>query len=179
MSKHNLPPWFFRRLDYLQEASSTKRHLIFHPLKYEHAKEVSDATASETTFVQGPAKKTKVVAVDFDGTCVTNAYPKLGDDIGAVPWLQAASQHCRLLLFTMRDKEPLDDAIAWFRNNQITLWAVNNNPEQNWSQSRKVYANLYIDDAALGVPLHYPSNGKPYVDWRIIGPLLMKYLNQA
>ena len=28
------------------------------------------------------------IAVDFDGTCVTHAYPEIGNDIGAVPILK-------------------------------------------------------------------------------------------
>ena len=29
-----------------------------------------------------------VIAIDFDGTCVTNEYPNVGKDIGAVPVLK-------------------------------------------------------------------------------------------
>jgi hypothetical protein len=29
-----------------------------------------------------------IIAVDFDGTCVTHEYPKVGRDIGAVPVLK-------------------------------------------------------------------------------------------
>lgn len=44
--------------------------------------------------------------------------------------------------------------------------AINDNPEQlSWSLSRKVYAHLYIDDAALGCPLIAVAGGRPYVDW--------------
>ena len=45
-----------------------------------------------------------VIAVDFDGTCVTHDYPAVGKEIGAVPVLKALVQagH-KLILFTMRD----------------------------------------------------------------------------
>ena len=36
-----------------------------------------------------------------------------------------------------------------------------------------MYANLYIDDAALGVPLKQDSEGRPYVDWDIVGRMLL------
>lgn len=29
-----------------------------------------------------------IIAVDFDGTCVTHEYPKVGQDVGAVPVLK-------------------------------------------------------------------------------------------
>jgi len=29
-----------------------------------------------------------VIAIDFDGTCVTHDFPKVGKDIGAVPVLR-------------------------------------------------------------------------------------------
>jgi hypothetical protein len=33
-------------------------------------------------------KESIVIAVDFDGTCVTHEYPRVGQDIGAVPVLK-------------------------------------------------------------------------------------------
>ena len=42
----------------------------------------------------------------------------------------------------------------------------------------KIYANIYIDDAALGTPLKYDEDGtisRPYVDWdRMITLLKIK-----
>jgi len=117
-----------------------------------------------------------IIAVDFDGTCVTHAYPEIGSDIGAVPVLKAlvAAGH-KLILYTMRSGDTLAAAVKWCEENGIELWGVNNNPEQHtWSASPKVYAALYIDDAALGCPLILPANGKrPYVDWGEVSQLLL------
>ena len=47
----------------------------------------------------------------------------------------------------------------------------NINPTQkSWTDSPKVYANLYIDDAALGCPLTIDNDfsDRPYVDWKAI-----------
>ena len=113
-----------------------------------------------------------VIAVDFDGTCVTHEYPKIGKDIGAVPVLQElVKQNHKLILLTMRSGQTLDEAIAWFKENNIPLWAVNNNPEQTeWTDSPKVYANMYIDDASLGAPVEYnPSFAhREYIDWKVV-----------
>lgn len=64
---------------------------------------------------------------------------------------------------------PLADAIEWFKDNGIPLLGVNQNPTQHkWTTSPKAYAQLYIDDAALGCPLILPTSGRPYVDWNAI-----------
>lgn len=72
-----------------------------------------------------------VIAVDFDGTCVTHEYPYMGTDIGAVPVLkELADAGCRLILYTMRSGKLEKEAVEWFRKNGIPLFAVNQNPEQ-------------------------------------------------
>lgn len=126
------------------------------------------------------------ICIDFDGTCVTHEFPKVGKDIGAVPVLKKLVEagH-KLILFTMRSNRPvanetgdpttdlfLDDAINWFKQNDIPLHGINENPMQkNWTNSPKAYGQLYIDDAALGCPLKlaYSDNEEKmfiqYVDW--------------
>lgn len=109
-----------------------------------------------------------IVAIDFDGTCVTHEYPKVGRYIGAEPVLRdMVDQGARLILWTMRSGEPLADAVKWFEDRKIPLWGVNANPEQNWTTSPKCYAKLYIDDAALGAPLcpGVMAGERPYIDW--------------
>jgi len=51
----------------------------------------------------------------------------------------------------------LDDAVNWFKENDIPLYGINENPTQkNWTNSQKAYGHLYIDDCALGCPMNYP-----------------------
>ncbi|MBQ2023535.1 MAG: hypothetical protein IIW50_03140 [Alistipes sp.] len=109
-----------------------------------------------------------VIAIDFDGTCVTHDYPYMGSDIGAVPVLkELADAGYRLVLHTMRSGKLEKEAVQWFKKNDIPLFGINSNPEQkSWTASPKVYADLYIDDAALGVPLTTSQTSvRPYVDW--------------
>lgn len=109
-----------------------------------------------------------VIAIDFDGTCVTHDYPYMGSDIGAVPVLkELADEGYRLVLHTMRSGKLEKEAVQWFKKNDIPLFGINSNPEQkSWTASPKVYADLYIDDAALGVPLTTSQTSvRPYVDW--------------
>ena len=90
----------------------------------------------------------------------------------------------------MRSGEQLEDAVNWFAENNIPLFGVNQNPTQaSWTSSPKAYAQLYIDDAALGCPLHYPRDfatrdkdgnfvsmsisDRPFVDWSAVYKLLL------
>ena len=117
-----------------------------------------------------------VIAIDFDGTCVTHEYPKIGKDIGAVPILKKIVDNGhQLVLFTMRSNKELDAAVNWFNENEIPLYGINENPSQKvWNSSPKVYAKIYIDDAAIGCPLiHLPSLcNRPFVDWTVIEEIL-------
>lgn len=40
-----------------------------------------------------------IIAVDFDGTCVTHEYPHIGKDIGAIPVLQQLTQEGHQLFY--------------------------------------------------------------------------------
>lgn len=113
-------------------------------------------------------KDTMIIGIDFDGTCVTHDYPNIGREIGAAPVLKKlADAGHKLILWTMRSGEYLEEAVDWFEIHEIPLYGVNKNPEQhNWTDSPKAYCNLYIDDAALGIPLRVSSKEpRPYVDW--------------
>ncbi len=143
-----------------------------------------------------------IIAIDFDGTCVTHEFPLVGKDIGAVPVLKRiiANGHS-LILWTMRSdiaevfsEDPdihkvagnyLTDAQNWFIQNDIPLWGINANPEQwKWTTSPKVYAHKYIDDAAHGCPLITPADyvfrhlpplsNRPFVDWGLLEQHLEK-----
>lgn len=125
--------------------------------------------------------KPQIIAVDFDGTVVTHEYPKVGRDVGAVSVLRelVESGH-KLILWTMRSSDradgsdPLKDALQWFEDNLIPLWGLNSNPDQhNWTGSPKAYANIYIDDAALGAPLLPGLTGeRPFIDWKTVREML-------
>ena len=146
-----------------------------------------------------PVVKPLFVAVDFDGTCVTHEFPRVGKDIGAVPVLKRlVDQGHKLILYTMRsDLEPaffqkvegidqdiiatdgkyLFDAISWFEVNGIDLYATQMNPTQSaWTKSNKCYAHVYIDDAAMGCPLIHNKevSDRPYVDWVEMERLLVE-----
>lgn len=120
-----------------------------------------------------------VIAVDFDGTCVTHEYPRVGQEIGAADVLrELVKKGHQLILYTMRHGQHLDDAIKWFVKHNIALYGCQVNPTQHeWTGSSKCYAQLYIDDAALGCPLVFPEKEivdtpRPYVDWVAVKKIL-------
>jgi len=119
-----------------------------------------------------------IIAVDFDGTCVTHEYPKVGKEIGASHVLKIlVEEGHRIVLNTMRGKDEgtvLKDAVKWFDKHGIPLYGVNESPSQKaWSSSPKVYAHLYIDDAALGCPLVDRGVKSPFVDWLEVYRMLL------
>lgn len=130
----------------------------------------------------------KIIAVDFDGTVVTHEFPLVGKDIGAAGVLRELRDHGhRIILFTMRsrknhDVDYLADAINWFHDNGISLWGINNNPEQHsWTHSVKPFANLYIDDMALGAPLKtIEGSERKAICWKTVREMLVElnYLPQ-
>lgn len=104
---------------------------------------------------QNEATLPKIMAIDFDGTLVEDKFPEIGKPnefmFRTVKALQANG--VRVVLWTCRDGKNLIDAIAFCYNKGIVFDAINTNiPEviefyQN--DTRKVFADLYIDDKAI------------------------------
>ncbi len=115
------------------------------------------------------------IAIDFDGTCVTHAYPQVGRFIGAQKVLHRIVKNGgKLILWTMRADKELADAVKWFADNNIPLYGIQRNPTQDsWTSSPKAYAKIFIDDAALGAPMKPGLKGeRPYLDWTVAELLL-------
>lgn len=97
------------------------------------------------------------IAVDFDGTIVTHEYPKIGREIPfAIETLKMLirDQH-RLILWSVREGELLQEAVDWCRERGVEFWAVNKDyPEESYENnnhfSRKLKADYFIDDRNIG-----------------------------
>lgn len=120
------------------------------------------------------------ILVDFDGTVVTHDYPLIGKDIGAIPILKELVRNGHgLILFSMRSGKELDEAVKWFKNNDIPLYGIQTNPTQHeWTTSPKAYGQLIIDDIGLGCPTKFDLNlsNRKFVDWVKVEQML-KELN--
>ena len=96
------------------------------------------------------------IAVDFDGTIVEHRYPKIGEEIPfATETLKIlAQERHKLILWTVREGELLEEAIEWCRQRGVFFYSVNKDyPEEEKSHngfSRKLKADLFIDDRNLG-----------------------------
>ena len=115
------------------------------------------------------------IGIDFDGCLVSWNFPLVGKDIGSAEVCRdLVKKGVKIILYTMRDKEFLDDAVKWCNDNKIELYGINENPSQTWSDSRKVHADIYIDDQALGCPLKEDKtiSERPFVDWKKIRKML-------
>ncbi len=96
-----------------------------------------------------------IIAVDFDGTIVDDRYPEIGKEkLFAFETLKALQQERhRLILWTCRGGKRLEEAVEFCRQRGIEFYAVNSNyPEEDFDHmpSRKIVADLYIDDRSLG-----------------------------
>jgi len=121
------------------------------------------------------------IAIDFDGTIVAHRYPRIGNPVpGALNWMkQFQEAGAKLILWTMRSGQELQDAIDYCEANGVVFHAHNNNPSQaDWTESPKCYAHWYVDDSAFGCPLREnpAMGGRPFVDWDVVGPQLLEII---
>lgn len=97
------------------------------------------------------------IAVDFDGTIVTHEYPKIGEELPfATDTLKMLiREHHKLILWTVREGELLDEAVNWCHERGVEFYAINKDyPEEKkeWNNhfSRKLKVDLWIDDRNIG-----------------------------
>ena len=98
------------------------------------------------------------IAVDFDGTIVEHKYPSIGKEkpFAIETLLDLSSQGHKLILWTARDGELLEDALKFCRDRGLEFFAVNSNYPtgalfaDKSDKSSKVIADIYIDDKNLG-----------------------------
>lgn len=100
-------------------------------------------------------RDTLTIAVDFDGTIVEDKYPRIGRPIifafDTLKKLQSNGH--RLILWTYRKGKKLEDAVKFCKDNGIVFYAVNSSffeEEFNTSHSRKINADIFIDDRNIG-----------------------------
>lgn len=97
------------------------------------------------------------IAIDFDGTIVEHKYPKIGDEIPfATDTLKMLIKDGhRLILWSVREGDLLQEAVDWCHARGVEFWAVNKDyPEEEKDKnnhfSRKLKADMFIDDRNFG-----------------------------
>lgn len=106
-----------------------------------------------------------LIAVDFDGTIVEDAYPGIGKaKLFAFETLKELQKDGhRLILWTYRNGSKLKAAVEFCGQNGVEFYAVNQNypgedPDDK-SIPRKINADLFIDDRNVG---GFPGWGEIY-----------------
>lgn len=100
-------------------------------------------------------KDYKIIAVDFDGTLVENKWPEIGaTNFEVLNYCKEEQiKGAKIILWTNRVGDPLANAVKWCEENGLYLDAVNDNLPESVDyfgfNSRKVYADEFIDDRAL------------------------------
>ena len=102
-------------------------------------------------------KHAYIIAVDFDGTLCENKYPDIGNPIQ--PVIDYVKRYkdsgAKIILWTNRVGTKLYEALKWCSDHDLKFDAVNENLpcviNQFGSDTRKIFANEYIDDRNISV----------------------------
>lgn len=99
----------------------------------------------------------KIIAVDFDGCLCKNAWPEIGEANAELiaRLIRERERGNKVILWTCREGNALEEALAWCWKRGLKFDAVNANlPEMNemyGNDSRKIGADWYLDDKAENV----------------------------
>lgn len=114
-----------------------------------------------------------IYAVDFDGTLCESQWPGIGEPNTKLieHLIKRQKQGAKIILWTCRIEERLQEAVDWCAEYGLVFDAVNDNLPENvekyGSNCRKIWATCYIDDLAVdkekyGLPFHPEQYSIPY-----------------
>lgn len=103
------------------------------------------------------------IAVDFDGTIVEHRYPAIGRErpFATATLRQLMKDGHKLILWSVREGQLLEDAVAWCAEKGVRFHAVNSffdedaaevasEADTNPNFSRKLKVDCFIDDRNVG-----------------------------
>ena len=102
-----------------------------------------------------------VYAIDFDGTLCESVYPGIGaPNMALINYLiNRRLQGNKIILWTCREGERLQEAVDWCRGYGLRFDAVNDNlqelKDEFGNNPRKIAADVYIDDKAVNKPKYH------------------------
>jgi hypothetical protein len=114
--------------------------------------------------------KNLIIAIDFDGTIVEDAYPKIGKPIifAFETMKKLQSEGHRLILWTYRSDIKLQEAVDFCKQQGLEFYAINKSyPEEEFDGkiSRKINAAFFVDDRNIG----------GFIGWTAVHKLLLNY----
>ena len=109
-----------------------------------------------------------IIAIDFDGTIVEDAYPKIGKPMifAFETMRKLQSEGHRLILWTYRTEKKLQEAVDFCKQQGLEFYAINkSNPEEEFDGkiSRKINATFFVDDRNIG----------GFIGWTAVHKLLL------
>lgn len=120
------------------------------------------------------------IAVDFDGTIVEHRYPEIGRErpFATATLRKLTEDGHKLILWSVREGELLQEAVDWCRERGVRFHAVNgffdedavgdaSEGDKNPSYSRKLKVDCFIDDRNVG--------GLP--DWGSIYQIISRHIS--
>ena len=112
--------------------------------------------------------KNLIIAIDFDGTIVEDAYPKIGKPIifAFETMKKLQSEGHRLILWTYRSDIKLQEAVDFCKQQGLEFYAINKSyPEEEFDGkiSRKINATFFVDDRNIG----------GFIGWTAVHKLLL------
>ena len=111
-----------------------------------------------------------IIAIDFDGTIVEDAYPKIGKPMifAFETMKKLQSEGHRLILWTYRSDRKLQEAVDFCKQQGLEFYAINKSyPEEEFDGkiSRKIHATFFVDDRNIG----------GFIGWTAVHKLLLNY----
>lgn len=99
------------------------------------------------------------IAVDFDGTIVEHRYPQIGKELpfATATLRQLIKDGHKLILWSVREGELLEEAVKWCEERGVLFHAVNADLDEDCMgdkksehYSRKLKVQMFIDDRNIG-----------------------------
>ena len=111
-----------------------------------------------------------IIAIDFDGSIVEDAYPNIGKPIifAFETMKKLQSEGHRLILWTYRTDKKLQEAVDFCKQQGLEFYAINKSyPEEEFDGkiSRKINATFFVDDRNIG----------GFIGWTAVHKLLLNY----
>ncbi|MDC1343310.1 hydrolase [Flavobacteriaceae bacterium] len=111
-----------------------------------------------------------IIAIDFDGTIVEDAYPNIGKPMifAFETMKKLQSEGHRLILWTYRTDKKLQEAVDFCKQQGLEFYAINKSyPEEEFDGkiSRKIDATFFVDDRNIG----------GFIGWTAVHKLLLNY----
>ena len=98
------------------------------------------------------------IAIDIHDTIFKGTYKKNNEGKAFYPWAKEVLQQLsainsvKLIIYTASHVEPAKDVIAWLREHEIKIFALNENPDHKGTElcdfSRKFYFDILLEDKA-------------------------------